>query len=393
MMRAMVRITLLLALLAVPVGASAQESPNRWEGMADLPPPPLKIALPGGFTLIPNAHIQLWATPFDMDDPDANDPIVIGDPDHREGFSIRRARFGIAGDWNDFLGLSVMGGWDDRYDALSPRPEAFSLVEALFWVSPIDAFNVAGGIGRVAFGRQAQVSSNDLTLHERAMLSNVIAPNREPGLMLFGELGPEDNAVLPPSALHYQVSITNGTSDYTGDLDPAPRLAGRVRLDLVTPWENREFNTDLPAFGLSIGGGAMQHWGLEADRTTVGADLGVRVWRFTILGEFAWQRANPTFDVEGIPEVLAQRDAIGVLGHVGAVIVPELLDVNVRVDWLDDHSALDDAGDRLDITGGIGVYLLKRHLKIQVDWTHREELTEGFGTPNDSLVVLMQARL
>jgi hypothetical protein len=394
MMRAMVRITLLLAaLLALPAGAQAEETTNRFAGLAEIPEPPFSLELPGGFTLVPHAHIQLWATAFDMDDPEANDPIVIGDPDHREGFTIRRARVGIGGNWNNLLGMSVMGGWNDRYDALQQRPSGFELVEAIFWFTPWDEFGVMGGVGRVAFGRQLQVSSNNLTLHERAMLSNAIAPDREPGLMLFGALGPKDSGVLPDNAFSYQVSITNGGGDFTGDLDPAPRLSGRVRLDLFAPWDNKEVNVDLPPLALSVGGSAGHVWALEADTTQAGADIGLRVWRFTVLGEFAWQRAVPTFDVEGIPEVLAQRDAIGVLGHVGFVIVPDWLDINVRVDWLDDHTDLADAGDRLDITGGLGLYLLNRHLRLQVDWVHREELTEGHATPNDSLVLLMQARL
>ncbi len=382
--------TFLAATLVAPVALAGE---SRLKNLPELPPPPLRLELPHGFVLQPIAHIQLWATPFDMDDAEKNDPIVRGDPDHREGFSIRRARVGVAAAWNDLLGVSLLLGWNDRYDALQSRPTGPSLVDATFRFTPWDEFGVQAGYGRVAFGRQLQISSNNLSLHERAMVSEVLGPPREPGMVFLGAVGPEGEGPLPSDAFKYQVSVTNGSSDFTGDLDPAPRLAARVSLDLGSSWENSEPNWDLPPFGLSVGGGVMQNWALEANTTTAGADLGVRVWRFTILGEFAWQRAVPTFDTEGVPEVLAQRDSLGVYGHIGATIIPDWLDVSVRVDYLDDYTALKDAGDRLDIMGGVGLYLFSRHLKVQLDYVHREELTAAAKTNNDSLVILMQARL
>jgi hypothetical protein len=363
------------------------------QAFLDLPPPPLILELPNNFTIQPIAHLQVHATAFDMDDPERNDPIVHGDSDHREGVSIRRARFGLAATWNDVLGISITAGWNDRYDALEPRPENAELVEALFAFMPGEGFGFQAGLLRSAVGRQAQTSSLNLTLAERAMFSNKMAPNREPGVSFSGGLGPADNKVLPSNAFQYGISITNGSPDFTGDLDPSPRVAGRARLDLFEEWTNAEVDHEPGVFGLSIGGGMNYHWGLEAETLTAGFDVGIRVWRFTLLGELMFADALPTFDTESLPDFLAQRQSLGWMAQLTAAIIPEHLEATLRVDGYDDHTGLTDAGDRLDITGGIGFYLFSTRLKIHLDYTHREELTEGYGTANDSLVVQMQARL
>jgi hypothetical protein len=359
----------------------------------DLPPPPLVLELPHHFSIQPVAEVQVLVTAFDMDDPERNDPIVHGDSDHREGVSIRRARFGLVADWNDVLGISVLGGWNDRYDALAPRPDDIDLVEALFAFRPGRAFGFKAGLGRTAIGRQAQTSSSNLTLHERAMVSEKMAPSREPGISLAGALGPESNKVLPSNAFHYGVSVTNGTADWTGDLDPSPRIAGRARLDLFEEWVDAEVDHDPGMFGLSVGGGANYHWGLEAETLTAGFDVGLRVWRFTVLGEMMFADATPTFDTEALPTVLASRQSLGWYGQLTALIIPEHFEATIRVDGYDDHTGLADAGDRLDVTGGIGLYLFSTRLKVHVDYTHREELTPGYATANDSLVIQLQARL
>ncbi len=359
----------------------------------DLPPPPLVLELPHNFSIQPVADVQVLVTAFDMDDPERNDPIVHGDSDHREGVAIRRARFGLVADWNDVFAVSVQAGWNDRYDALEPRPENADLVEALFAFTPGRGFGMSAGLARVAVGRQAQTSGLNLTLHERAMVSQKMAPAREPGLAFAGALGPEGHKVLPANAFQYGISISNGTSDFTGDLDPSPRIAGRARIDLGDEWVNSEIDHDPGMFGLSIGGGANYHWGLEAETLTAGMDLGLRVWRFTLLGEVMVADATPTFDTESLPDFLASRQSVGWYAQLSAAIVPEHFEATVRVEGYDDHTGLADAGDRIDISGGVGFYLFSTRLKVHIDYTHREETTVGYATANDSLVVQMQARL
>lgn len=363
------------------------------QAFLDLPPPPLVLELPHNFTIQPILQLQVLATAFDMDDPERNDPVVHGDGDRREGVSIRRARFGFAADWNDVLGISMTAGWTDRYDALADRGPPVDLVEAIFAFTPGQAFNFRAGYGRTEVGRQAMIGSSDLTLHERAMVSEKMGSTREPGIAFAGALGPEGNDKVPSNAFQYGVSITSGTLDLGGDLDPSPRVAARARLDLFDEWVNAEVDHDPGMFSLSVGGGANYHWGLEAETLTAGFDLGIRVWRFTLMGEVMYGNATPTFDTESLPDFLAGRESLGWYGQLTAAIIPQHLEATVRVEGYDDHTGLSDAGDRLDVWGGVGIYLFNTRLKVHVDYVHREELTEGYATNNDSLIVQMQARL
>ena len=359
-----------------------------------VPPPPLMIELPHGLWLSPEADVQLWATIVDMDDDARNNPVVVGDPDHREGFSIRRARLGLSAGLGSLARLRVAAGWQDRYDALTPRPTGPRLVEASFEFTPIQYVGITAGFTRVPFGRQQINGSMDLALFERAMLSTTIAPAREPGVVIGGSMGPAGSAVMPEDAFSYEIGVSNGTSDFTGDLDPEPRISGRLQLNLFDAWSGREsrFLEASPA-ALSIGGGVMHNRALEANTTSIGADIGLHVWRIQVQGEIAWSRAIPTFDTAGIPEVLATRTAFGWYAQFVFAVVPELLEIAARVDGYDDNLAIDDAGNRLDIAGGVNLLLLKGRLKMQLNYIHREELLDAAKTANDSLIMVLQARL
>ena len=103
--------------------------------------------------------------------------------------------------------------------------------------------------------------------------------------------------------------------------------------------------------------------------------------------------AVPPFDTEGIPSVLAERTSLGGYGQVVVSILPGILEAAVRVGGYDDNTALEDAGDRLDIAGGVNLYLPGGRLKAQLDFVHRIELVESYVTSNDSLILQIQARL
>ncbi|MCK6526892.1 OprO/OprP family phosphate-selective porin [Myxococcota bacterium] len=351
------------------------------------------LKLPEGLTLRPVVQAQIWATPFDQDDAEGNDPIVVGDPDHKEGVTVRRARLGIRAWYKGLLGVSVVGGWDDRYDALEARPEIPGISEAYVAFAPAREVQVQAGVTRVPFGRQATASSFALALWERAMASERMAPPREPGLVVGGAVGKAVGSVLPEGALRYAVGVFNGGGDWTGDADPGPRVAGRVSVDLLAPWDARESNFALPKAAISIGGAANHAWELEADTLTVQGDLGVRFWRFSLQGEAFWSRAVPTFDTEGIPELLTERESFGWYGQLGFMLVPGRLEVAARVDGYDDNTAIEDAGDRLDVAGGVNVFLWEGRVGLQLDYVHRVELAASAETPNDSVILVARASL
>ena len=369
-------------------------APSKANPFADIPPPPLAFDLPGDFRLVLQGRIQVRATLFDMDEPESNDPVVYGDPNLREGFSIRRARIGVAGSWKGFLNFELNGGWDNRYDATGHSPAGgLMLRDAWFGLTPVAAFGFELGQGHVPFGRQPVTSSAELVLPERSMAAALMSPDREPGLVIRGALGPKEaSKALPVDGFKYAISITNGATGFQGDPDPKPRLAGRVQLDLFSSWHDVESGYDQPGFGLSLGGSGYHNWALEANTLAFAADFGVRIWRVTLQGELMYAKATPTFDIEGIPELLSERQALGWYVQASVVVVPDWLEIAGRVEGYDDNRALNDAGDRLDIWGGVTLPLLDGRLKTQFFYVHRSEL-DAHKTPNDTLMLQVQARL
>ena len=362
--------------------------------LANMPPAPLAFDLPGDFRLTLDGRIQVRATLFDMDDAESNDPVVYGDPNLREGFSIRRARIGVGGSWMGILNFKLSGGWDNRYDATEASPAGGLLLhDAWFGLSPVQAFGFQLGQAYVPFGRQPLTSSAELILPERSMAATLLSPGREPGLVLYGALGPkEESKALPADGFKYAVSITNGGGSFQGDPDPRPRIAGRVQLDLFSSWDDAESNYDQDGFGISVGGSGYYNWGLEANSFAFAGDFGVRIWRVTLQGELMYAKATPTFDIEGIPELLSERQALGWYVQASVVIVPEWLEIAGRVEGYDDNRVINDAGDRLDIWGGVTLPLLDGRLKTQLFYVHRSEL-DANKTPNDTLMLQVQARL
>jgi hypothetical protein len=354
---------------------------------------PVALKLPGEITIRPVARVQARVTIFDEDDADANDPVVYGDPGLREGVSLRRARLGLRADWKGLVGLAIVGGVDNRYDYTEAFGSSFQLTEATVSLTPLDQVGVTVGLDRVPFGRQATTSSASLALAERSIASEHMAPSREAGVFLAGSFGPEDSKVLGKSAVNWAFGVSNGGGDWTGDADPSPRLATRMSLDLGAPWEQVESDWAVGGFGLSVGGSLSHNWGLGADTLLAGVDLGIRVWRFGLQGEFMVGNAVPTFDTEGIPSILAERTSMGGYGQLVFAILPGLLEAAVRVGGYDDNTSLEDAGDRLDIAGGVNFFLPGGRLKAQLDFVHRVELVESYTTSNDSLVLQIQARL
>ncbi|GEM_PF-2539756 len=339
-------------------------------------------------------RVQARATLFDGDDPTNNDPVVYGDPGLREGVSIRRARIGVVGNVMDCFRLAVEGGWDNRYDAIHSVQAGFRLTEASVGFQPKQAVGVSVGFRKVAFGREATASSATLLMHERSMASEHMGKGREAGVFFGGSLGPDGHAVLPATAFHWDFGVSNGSANWFGDVDPQPRFAGRVRLDLGSDWDENESAWTLPEkAALSVGGSASYNRGLDANTLSLGADVGVRVWRVSLQGEILWASAQPAFDTEGIPTLQEARESLGWYGRVGVGILPEKLEVAFRVDGYNDNRTVEDAGDRMDLAVGLNSNLWSGRLRMQLFYVHRLELSDGHNTPNSSLVFQVQGRI
>ncbi len=350
-----------------------------------------EIKLPAGFTLTPVAQVQAWGVFSFYGDEAEDPPATYGDP-QLHGVALRRARLGLRSSWKGLLGIGVVGGWDNRYDATEDRSDTPELLEGWLAVTPAPFFEARIGQQRTPFGRQGMASSFALALWDRSMAAEHMGFSYDPGLVFQGTVGPDSAEEARPIALKYAAGLFTG-SDWRGQTHPEARVNGRLRVDLLRDWDDRESHFGGPGPALSVGGSAAHEWGLEAETGTLGVDLGFRVWRISLQGEVFWQKATPTFSTEGIPSLLSERKSLGGYAQLGVMAIPNTLEIAARLDSYDDNTALDDGGDRMDLAFGANIFLFEQHLKIQADYVHRMEKTEGTETPNDSLIFALQGSL
>ena len=82
-------------------------------------------------------------------------------------------------------------------------------------------------------------------------------------------------------------------------------------------------------------------------------------------------------------------DRLTFLGQLGYVILPELLGLGFRVEWLDLNMDMQDNYDELVFSGVVNFYAVRHLLKTQIGYQHRMEL-HGQARDNDALYVQAQ---
>ena len=74
------------------------------------------------------------------------------------------------------------------------------------------------------------------------------------------------------------------------------------------------------------------------------------------------------------------------------MILADALGIPARFEWIDPNTNTDDEGDNWLITGGASYQLLERLLRVQAEYTHREEM-HGLSLANDSVTLQFQVQL
>lgn len=378
-----------------PAAEPAPESPapaKRW--------PDLKVS--------PTGQLQLIVTAFDMNDPEQNDPVVLGDPDLDEGFAIRRARLGFSAQLAEGTTLVVELAQDGRFTGGGRQAPLPNLTAAALTFQRGNLPGVQLGMDRIDYGGQGSNSSKRLLMIERSVASEHLGVDRDVGITLFGTLGAreEGDTAFGFRGFRYTLGAYNGSgtlfADDNGIGDAVDQDVGANPFGILqmVRGEVALGTADAPAGEDNQGGRSWQditiRLGLngynnrrqEAVSNGYGADLGLFIGPWSLQAEYLRKVTTPQFTDEGLPETLDDLPAQGFYIQSGIYVVPDRLQLAARFESMDGNQDLEDSDDLFIVTGGLNYYPFAHDaLKMQVNWVSRIERPADIEIANDSLYV------
>lgn len=377
-MRTVTALLLPLALVLVmgPLAPSAHADDN---DAADL------VVLDGGFaqiTLI--GLLQVEALPWLGEDA----LIVNGDPADAQGFSLRRARFGVNG-----------YAWGDVEFELSFEAESDGVDLLDAWVAwrPIIGLGFVVGAKKVPFSRSALMGAGEAALSDRALGVRALAPFRQVGLTVEGDVG---NGIArywlgAYNGFQRRASFGLGYEESTAlDGNRFTRLAYAARVELAPLGPVGDGMPDFTRGGLRVGVGGSFFYDDGKSVETLGweVDAIMKVAGFHLAIEWLNDSAEPADQPTVEAPLFGAIDRMALSAEAGYLIIGDRLGVAARFELLDDNTEQDNSGDQIVIAAGLQYYLHRQHLKAMLEFTHREEL-EGPSLDNDALLLQVQLGL
>jgi hypothetical protein len=327
-------------------------------------------------------YLQAWGTVWDMDEDPQADPAVYGDPEDDVGFKLRRVRIGVDGTQNG-IDYVVTIGTESRYDTLDPVSQSVGLEDALVVVHPYESAAITIGLQKVPVGREQLVSSTELVLSERAVLSEWLVPGRDVGVTGEWTMG------VP----RIRLGVYNGNGSILGDDNLGMLVAARMELALgdATKWTD-VYETwgkvDGTTLGVAIDG--YDNMDLATHELGGGIDALLRTGGLAVLLEGRAERLAPADTSVAVPDVPATTTRLGALAQVSATFggwEPAL-----RGSWFDDAIALEDNGDTAELTAGVTWHSPTDALRAGGGYVARLELA-GAPLDNDTARLWLQLAL
>jgi len=365
---------LFLGIALAPGAAHAGESDD-----ADL------VVLDGGFAQITlMGLLQVEAAPWLGDDA----LLVNGDPADGEGFRLRRARLGVKGfAWGDV----------DFELSMEAAGDGMQLLDA--WVAwrRITGLGIVVGARKVPFSRYALASAKDSALVDRPFGVRALAPFRQVGITLEGDVG---NGIA-----RYWLGAYNGftrRASFGLGYDEATALDGNrftnlayaARVEIAPLGPVGDGLPDFSRKGPRVGVGGSFYYDDGRTIETIGweVDAIFKASGFHLALEWLNDSAEPSDQPATDATIPAAIDRMALVAEVGYLVLDDTLGVTARFELLDDNTELDNAGDQIVIGGGVQYYLHRQHLKALLEFQHREEL-HGQSLDNDALVLQIQLAL
>lgn len=180
-----------------------------------------------------------WKSQFDWRDY-APDPAIVD-----ESFELHRARVGVQGEIASIFEFQVEAELRDRCADVTPcDKEPWRDVYGNVRIAR--ALEVRGGQFKIPFGLEQLTSSSDLELTYRSLASTYLAPGRDVGVMVHGN--------VRAAELRYQFGVfrqggENVRASERSDPQSERTIAGRVT---VRPWDRRGMSRALRPIQLGV---------------------------------------------------------------------------------------------------------------------------------------------
>jgi hypothetical protein len=326
---------------------------------------------------MPNLQIQTWATLWDQDEDPVADAGGYGDPEADAGFTLRRARLGLAGGWRG-VDYNLRFGTSVPYDAMSPAAPPVDIIDAWARFSVKSAGGTTRfslGQQRVPFSREQQMSTNDLVFQETSVSTAWLTPNRDLGVMVTHDV----------RGFGVSAGLYNGNGDYAGNADNGMMAAARVEYALGG--DTYRTNASEDAFG--IGAGYFYNHTVATDIHAGGIDVLGRIKGLTIQGEFALNLLQPdeapTVLAPDVPENTLRMGAMAQISYYRDVGLGAI-EPAVRFSWLDTATHLEDNGDVGNLQAGMSWREPIPFVDLGAAYVHRMELG-GRDALNDTVRV------
>ena len=328
--------------------------------------------------------VQAQAAPWVGEDTLIQD----GDLAEEPGFRLRRARFGLKGK-----------AWKVMDFEISTQADVYGIDLLDAWIGYRLGTELGFTLGakKVPFSRFTLMGSGKGALIERPMGTTAMAPDRQLGFTLEGEVA--------DGAFGYAVGVYNGFERRTNFFEGythgssllgnrLTRLATAVRLTseplgklgtAMADLEGGDFRFGVGAAGFYNGGATTTSYGWEVD-------LHLKVSGFHLAAEYVQDHASPTEKPTTSLTIPAEVGRSALAAEMGYMILPAQFGVTVRGELVDDNDGDENNGDIMVIAGGIQYYWHATGLRAGLDFIHREEL-KGQSLDNDTVAFQLQLEL
>jgi hypothetical protein len=365
---------------AEPQGDAGEAPAQRWVDQVHL-------SL-GPFTFTPMVLVGVQVAPYAGDE----SLVQAGDVVERPGFRLRHARLGLAGAYEDLARFAV-----SMQLAADGDGAKISLRDAWAGYTQWSFLRAFVGARSVPFSRSALVGSGNGALIERPLVVRAMAPFHQIGAELDGD--PWDGA------FGYSAGVYNGFqrsdqfySGYVENFSPLGNrfdgmaFAARLRSEPIGRLGPTVADEEQGPFRFGVGASYFYSHSGARDLHSAAGDALMKVAGFHLLAEALWSlsvpQAEPTVPTTGLEQVTS----FGLVAEAGYMIIQDAFGLTARFEWIDPNTNTDDEGDNWLLTAGAGYQLLERLLKVQAEYTHREEL-HGLSLANDSVLVQFQLQL
>lgn len=379
----MMKLVRTLLVAVVLVGSGVARAGELWEEDPNAPakePAGLVHYENGQFNMDFHMRIQAWGG-WVADDAS----LLNGDRMQETGFMLRRARFGVDGEYFQDIKYNLEMDLFDQERAGGPLYAA--------WVAytPSPWFAAKLGVQAFPFLKGQMMSSGKLPHLDRSIGSNAMSPENTMGLTIKSEpwadhlkvtLGVFNGLRAAPTFFGgYEgvgVSLGNRFEElaYAGRIDFIPLDAIGCGMADVEMGET---------FRLAVGGAGFYNDGQTIMTYGYSAYLHMKWMGLHLFAEFAQDNAEPQEKPTTPNTAMASTERRVITGSLGYMLLYNALGVAVRAELLDDNLNADNQGDELQITGTMTAYMGGDDVKLQVEYTHREEL-HGVSLENDTVM-------